>query len=255
MKKLVEIKNLSVGYDDELVLKDVDLEIHENDFLGMIGPNGGGKTTLIKALLGLVKPFEGKIIFHIPASKIGYLPQINQIDKRFPIRVLDVVRSGKADDQHFSLFKDKRAEIEHAETLLQEMGVIHLRNKAIGELSGGQMQRVFLCRSLMNNPELLILDEPDSFVDNHFENELYGKLKELNKRMAIVLVSHDVGTITYYVKTIACVNRELHYHPDNMISSEQLASYNCPLQIITHGDIPHTVLKLHDKEDQHEHVH
>ena len=86
-------------------------------------------------------------------------------------------------------------------------------------------------------------------------DELYGKLKELNKRMAIVLVSHDVGTITYYVKTIACVNTHLHYHPDNMISSEQLASYNCPLQIITHGDIPHTVLKLHDKEDQHGHVH
>ena len=153
MKKLVEIKNLSVGYDDEIVLKEVDLEIHENDFLGMIGPNGGGKTTLIKALLGLVKPYEGKIIFHIPAAKIGYLPQINQIDKRFPIRVLDVVRSGKADGQHFSLFKDKRAEIERAEALLQEMGVIHLRNKAIGELSGGQMQRVFLCRSLMNCTE------------------------------------------------------------------------------------------------------
>lgn len=255
MKKLIEIKNLSVGYDDEIVLKEVELEIYENDFLGMIGPNGGGKTTLIKALLGLIKPFDGKVIFHIPAAKIGYLPQINQIDKRFPIRVLDVVRSGKADGQHFSLFKDKRAEIEHAEALLQEMGIIHLRNKAIGELSGGQMQRVFLCRSLMNNPELLILDEPDSFVDNHFENELYKKLKELNQRMAIILVSHDVGTITYYVKTIACVNTHLHYHPDHVISSEQLASYNCPLQIVTHGDIPHTVLKLHDKEDRHEHVH
>ncbi|MEL7588404.1 MAG: metal ABC transporter ATP-binding protein [Prolixibacteraceae bacterium] len=255
MKKLVAIKNLSAGYDDEVVLKEVNLDISENDFLGMIGPNGGGKTTLIKAMLGLVKPLEGKITFHIPAAKIGYLPQINQIDKRFPIKVIDVVRSGKSEGQHFSLFKNKRTEIEHAEALLSEMGISHLRNKAIGELSGGQMQRVFLCRSLMNDPELLILDEPDSFVDNHFENELYGKLKELNKRMAIVLVSHDVGTITYYVKTIACVNMHLHYHPDNVISSEQLASYNCPLQIITHGDIPHTVLKLHDKEHEHGHIH
>lgn len=255
MKKLVEIINLSVSYGEEVVLKKVDLKIHEKDFLGMIGPNGGGKTTLIKTLLGLVKPVEGKIIFHIPATRIGYLPQINQIDKRFPIKVIDVVRSGKAYGQHFSLFKNNRTEIEQAEALLQEMGIIHLRNKAIGELSGGQMQRVFLCRSLMNNPELLILDEPDSFVDNHFENELYGKLKELNKRMAIILVSHDIGTITYYVKTIACVNTYLHYHPSNTISSEQLASYNCPLQIITHGDIPHTVLKLHDKQDQHEHIH
>jgi len=255
MKKLVEIKNLSVSYDAEVVLREVNLEIHEKDFLGMIGPNGGGKTTLIKTLLGLVKPLEGKIIFHIPASKIGYLPQINQIDKRFPIRVLDVVRSGKADSQHFSFLKSAQAEINRAEALLQEMGIIHLRNKAIGELSGGQMQRVFLCRSLMNDPELLILDEPDSFVDNHFENELYGKLRDLNERMAIVLVSHDVGTITYYVKTIACVNTHLHYHPDNKITSEQLASYNCPLQIITHGDIPHTVLKLHDNQDQHGHTH
>ncbi len=255
MKKLVEIKNLSVSYDKEVVLKKVDLEIRERDFLGMIGPNGGGKTTLIKTLLGLVKPFEGNITFHIPATKIGYLPQINQIDKRFPIRVLDVVRSGKPDGQHFSFFKNKKTEIEYAENLLKEMGILHLRNKAIGELSGGQMQRVFLCRSLMNDPELLILDEPDSFVDNHFENELYGKLKELNSRMAIVLVSHDVGTITYYVKTIACINTELHYHPSNTITSEQLASYNCPLQIITHGDIPHTVLKLHDKQDEHGHTH
>jgi len=255
MKKLVEIKHLSVSYDEEVVLKEVDLEICQNDFLGMIGPNGGGKTTLIKALLGVVRPFEGEITFHIPMSRIGYLPQINQVDKRFPIKVLDVVRSGKADGQHFSLFKNKRDEIAHAEALLQEMGIIHLRNKAIGELSGGQMQRAFLCRSLMNDPELLILDEPDSFVDNHFENELYGKLKELNDHMAIVLVSHDVGTIAYYVKTIACVNMKLHYHPGNIITSKQLASYNCPLQIITHGDIPHTVLKLHDKQDQHGHHH
>ncbi len=117
------------------------------------------------------------------------------------------------------------------------------------------MQRVFLCRSLMNEPELLILDEPDTFVDNQFESELYEKLKELNKRMAILLVSHDVGTISYFVKTIACVNKELHYHPSNIITEKQLASYNCPLQIITHGDIPHTVLQMHDKNHSHEHTH
>lgn len=254
-KLLVEISNLNVSYDEEPVLKDVCLEIRELDFLGMIGPNGGGKTTLIKTLLGLVKARSGKITFHIPATRIGYLPQINQIDKRFPIRVLDVVRSGKSDDQHFSLFKNKKAEISHAEALLEETGIIQLRDKAIGELSGGQMQRVFLCRSLMNNPQLLILDEPDSFVDNRFENELYGKLRELNRRMAIVLVSHDVGTITSYVKTIACVNTYLHYHPDNKISTEQLESYNCPLQIITHGEIPHTVLKSHGNNIEHGHIH
>ncbi|MGE4587029.1 MAG: metal ABC transporter ATP-binding protein [Mangrovibacterium sp.] len=256
MIKLIEIHGLSVSYAEEPVLRNVNLDICEGDFLGVIGPNGGGKTTLIKTMLGLVRPDSGQISFHLPPSRIGYLPQINQIDRRFPIRVLDVVRSGKTDGLHFNLFRDTRAEVARAGALLEEMGIGALRNKAIGELSGGQMQRVFLCRSLINEPRLLILDEPDSFVDNHFENELYGKLRELNKRMAIVLVSHDVGTITYYVKTIACVNRELHYHPGNRITTEQLASYNCPLQIVTHGDVPHTVLKFHDKTGpDHAHHH
>lgn len=254
MQKLLEIKNLTVSYDHEIVLKDVNLTVGKGDFLGVIGPNGGGKTTLIKALLGLVKPTKGEIIFHIPETRVGYLPQINQIDKRFPITVLDVVRSGKTDHRNFSLFRNNKEEVAYAESLLQNMGVLHLRDKAIGELSGGQMQRVFLCRSLMNQPELLILDEPDTFVDNQFESELYDKLKELNERMAIILVSHDVGTISYYVKTIACVARNLHYHPSNVISTEQLASYNCPLQIITHGEVPHTVLGLHGQHD-HDHKH
>lgn len=255
MTKLVEIKNLGVSYGDDEVLKKVNLKINKNDFIGMIGPNGGGKTTLIKAMLDLIKPGTGEIIFHIPKSKIGYLPQINHIDKRFPIKVIDVVRSGKTEGRRSNLLQKNTKEIETAQRLLNEMGVGNLRDKAIGELSGGQMQRVFLCRSLMNNPDLLILDEPDTFVDNQFESELYEKLKELNKRMAILLVSHDVGTISYYVKTIACVNKELHYHPSNVITEEQLASYNCPLQIITHGDIPHTVLRLHDKNDIHGHSH
>jgi len=258
MNKLLEIRNLTVGYDQEMILKNSNLTINKRDFLGVIGPNGGGKTTLIKAILGLVKPTKGEIVRHIPENRMGYLPQINQIDKRFPITVLDVVRSGKTDHHRFSLFSKNKEEIAYADYLLREMGVLQLRDKAIGELSGGQMQRVFLCRSLMSKPDLLILDEPDTFVDNKFESELYDKLKELNERMAIILVSHDVGTISYYVKTIACVNRSVHYHPSNIITKEQLASYNCPLQIITHGEIPHTVLGLHDKQDHnpdHNHNH
>ncbi len=250
-QKLLEISNLNVRFDQELVLSKVNFEVTQGDFIGMIGPNGGGKTTLIKAILGLVEPSDGEIKFNIAANKLGYLPQINQVDKRFPITVLDVVRSGKSDGNKFNWFKSNRTDSNYAESLLEEMGIIQLKNKAIGELSGGQMQRVFLCRSLMNQPDLLILDEPETFVDNQFENELYEKLKELNKHMAIILVSHDVGTISYYVKTIACVNLHLHYHPSNVISTEQLASYDCPLQIITHGDIPHTVLSNHDNHEHH----
>ena len=241
---------MNVSYDGFRVLENVNLAVSDGDFLGMIGPNGGGKTTLLKAILGLVKPDSGTIRFHFKkpeGNAIGYLPQINQIDKKFPITVLDVVRSGKTKKvRSFSL--KNNPEITKALSLLKEMGIENIRDKAIGELSGGQMQRVFLCRALMSDPELLILDEPDTFVDNNFESELYEKLRELNKRMAIILVSHDVGTIVQYVKTIACINLHLHYHPSNKISTEQLASYNCPLQIITHGQVPHTVLKTHDHE-------
>jgi len=253
MKKLLEIKDLSAGYDGNIVLENISLEIFSNDFIGVIGPNGGGKTTLIKTILGLVKPISGEMHLLISKKNIGYLPQVNQIDKRFPISVIDVVRSGKANTALFSSFYKNKQEKEKAESLLQEMGILAIRNKSIGELSGGQMQRVFLCRALMNEPELLVLDEPSTYVDNNFEGELYLKLKELNNRMAILLISHDVGTISFFVKTIACVNRSLHHHPSNIISEEQLTSYNCPLQIITHGNIPHTVLKLHD--EHHEHTH
>lgn len=255
MKKLIEIKNLSAGYDNNIVLENISMEVFAGDFIGVIGPNGGGKTTLIKTILGLIKPVSGEMKLHISKTNIGYLPQVNQIDKRFPITVFDVVRSGKANSALFSSFHKNTLEKEKAESLLEEMGILHIRNKAIGELSGGQMQRVFLCRALMNQPELLVLDEPSTYVDNNFEGELYLKLKELNEQMAILLISHDVGTISFFVKTIACVNRSLHHHPSNIITEEQLASYNCPLQIITHGNIPHTVLKLHDENDRHEHPH
>ena len=255
MKKLLEIKNLCAGYDGMVILENINFQVFSGDFIGVIGPNGGGKTTLIKTILGLIKPISGEMTLHISKTNVGYLPQVNQIDKQFPISVFDVVRSGKSNSALFSSFHTNASERAKAESLLAEMGISAIRNKSIGELSGGQMQRVFLCRALMNEPELLILDEPGTYVDNNFEGELYLKLKELNDQMAILLISHDVGTISFFVKTIACVNRNLHHHPSNIISEEQLASYNCPLQIITHGNIPHTVLKLHDEHEHHEHNH
>ncbi|WP_167610570.1 metal ABC transporter ATP-binding protein [Maribellus sediminis] len=246
MEQLLKIENLTFGYDKQPVLENVNLEVHEKDFLGVIGPNGGGKTTLLKVILGLVKPDKGKVTFsedlHKRKQPIGYLPQVRYIDRKFPITVLDVVLSG-------AIMQNKRrskAEIKAtAEKLLDDMGLLSISRKAIGELSGGQMQRVFLCRALISDPKLLILDEPDTFVDNRFEGELYEKLLQLNKEIAIILVSHDVGTISSHVKTIACVNKHLHYHPSNQISEEQLESYNCPIQVISHGQIPHTVLKHH----------
>ncbi len=248
MRPLIKIEDLDVGYDKVPVLNNVNLEIFENDFLGVIGPNGGGKTTLLKAILGLLKPMRGRIVFDESMNKrrkpIGYLPQVKHIDKNFPITVYEVVRSGAIMKNPHRIGSPEIKK--KTEWLLQEMGITTIRNKAIGELSGGQMQRVFLCRALLSDPKILILDEPDTFVDNRFEGELYERLRMLNKEMAIVLVSHDVGTISSYVKTIACVNGDLHYHPDNTITQDELDSYNCPIKIISHGEIPHTVLKHHN---------
>lgn len=246
MDTIVEIRNLSVAYDGVLALQKASLSVKAPDFIGIIGPNGGGKTSLVKAILGLVKPCEGEVIFHINPKQVGYLPQVNQIDKQFPITVLDVVRSGQAQGLLNSFGQKRRESIARAEQLLEEVDALHLKNQAIGELSGGQMQRVFLCRALMSQPKLLLLDEPDTYVDSQFEASLYEKLRKLNKQMAILLISHDIGTISSYIKTIACVNKNLHYHESNIISSEQLAGYNCPLQIVSHSDIPHTVLCKHN---------
>ena len=249
MDTLVQIHNLSVGYGQNLILQNVSLSIRQFDFIGVIGPNGGGKTTLLKALLGLLLPFSGEIIFDESMTegnthRIGYLPQINNIDRKFPVTVFDVVRSGLMSRKRLT-GRYSLEENERANNLMTEMGIYNIRSKAIGELSGGQIQRALLCRALVNNPKLLVLDEPNTYVDNRFERELYEKLKMLNEKLAILLVSHDLGTISTYVKSYACVNGSLHYHDGNKVTPELLVSYECPIQIISHGEIPHTVLYNH----------
>jgi zinc transport system ATP-binding protein len=246
--KIIELKNVSAGYNGETIIEDVSLEIFGNDFIGVIGPNGAGKTTLIKTILRLITPYKGEINYFFKARKseapIGYLPQVNTIDNRFPITVKDVIMSGLLSRKKL-IKRFTKEEKQKADILIKQMKIEKIASKPIGELSGGQMQRVFLCRAIISDPELLILDEPNTFVDNKFESELYEILKKLNEKMAIVVVSHDIGTISTYVKTIACVNRKVHYHKSNIISQEQLDSYNCPIQLITHGHIPHTVLESH----------
>ncbi len=246
MEPLISLHKINAGYNGKVVLKNINLDIYPNDFIGIIGPNGGGKSTLLKVILGVLKPFSGKISFEQKGMlrHIGYLPQMNDVDKAFPIRVLDVVLSGLLGKKGL-IARYHRKDKEKAIELLDFVGLKDLQNRAIGQLSGGQMQRVYLCRALMNDPKLLILDEPNNFVDKHFESELYELLNELNKKMAILLVSHDIGTISSFVKTIACVNEYLHYHQSNKISEEILKTYNCPIELITHGHVPHRVLHKH----------
>ena len=241
---LISIRNMDVAYHHQLVLSDVSLKVFEQDFIGIIGPNGGGKTTLVKAILGLLKPQKGSIEHSLDNSEIGYLPQGNQVDESFPITVREVVASGLEHGLKFEFrkTKDKRLKVEE---ILERVGIMPLGSRPVGELSGGEFQRTMLARAIISSPKLLVLDEPDTYVDNRFETELYSLLKALNEEMTILLVSHDIGTISPYIKTIACVNRDLHYHSSNEISEEQLKVYNCPIEIITHGTVPHRVIKTH----------
>lgn len=250
-QKIASLHKVSAGYDSNAVISNVNLDIFADDFIGIIGPNGGGKTTLVKVILGLIKPLKGSVEFTMDSLKarspIGYLPQINDIDKKFPISVGDVVLSGFMNSGKY-INKYSPSEKSRANEIMDDMDIYALKKKSVGELSGGQLQRVFLCRAIVSAPKLLILDEPNTYVDNKFEGELYEKLSQLNKSMAILIVSHDIGMISTYIKTIACVNGEVHYHRSNIINEEQLQSYNCPIQLITHGEVPHTVLKTHNHQ-------
>jgi zinc transport system ATP-binding protein len=244
---LLEMNSVSVSYGSNIALQDADLKVYDNDFIGVIGPNGGGKTTLLKVILGLVKPVKGKVVFNQElqgSNKIGYLPQMSTGDNNFPVTVKDVILSGlmirKGLISMMSLSDKKKAR-----QVIEELGLAELENSSLSELSGGQLQRVFLGRAVIGEPRLLLLDEPGNFVDTNFETDFYEKLRVLNSRMAIMMVSHDVGTISAHIKSFACVNRHLHYHPSSEITNEELMAYGCPIQLITHGEVPHTVLKKH----------
>jgi len=243
-KPLIQIRDLEAGYQGNTVLTKVSLTIMDGDFIGIIGPNGGGKTTLIKVLMGLLKPSRGSVEYLMDRSEIGYLPQGFQLDERFPITVREVVASGLDLRLHTSPGL-KKSEKDQVNKALQRAGLLNLQRRSIGELSGGELQRTLLARAIASSPRLLVLDEPDTHVDNRFEKELYQLLRELNQNMTILLVSHDIGTISPYIKSIACVNRDLHYHASNEMNEEQLKVYNCPIEIITHGTVPHRVMKTH----------
>jgi zinc transport system ATP-binding protein len=247
MAYLLEMRSLSASYDSGFVLEDIDFYVNESDFIGVIGPNGGGKTTLLKVILGLIKPAKGRIEFNnsiINSNSIGYLPQISTGDANYPVTVTDVILSGMMIRKKI-LSRMSAMDKKRAHEVIEELGLSGMEDSPLTELSGGQLQRVFLGRAIIGNPKLLLLDEPGNFVDSTFENDFYGKLKDLNGRMAILMVSHDIGMISSHVKSYACVNRRLHYHPSSEISNEQLLAYGCPIQLITHGEVPHTVLKSH----------
>lgn len=182
---ILQMTGISAAYDNKTVLENINLTVFERDFLGVIGPNGGGKTTLIKVMLGLLNPTAGKVTFYqegeeVPEISMGYLPQYNSIDKKFPISVYEVVLSGL--NRQKSLFRSfSPAQHEQVKQVIARMGLEGLEKRAIGQLSGGQLQRALLGRALVSNPQVLILDEPNTYIDKRFEAKLYSLLEEINR--------------------------------------------------------------------------
>jgi zinc transport system ATP-binding protein len=246
---IIEIEDLWFSFNGQPVLQGVNLTVRKGDYLVIFGPNGGGKTVLLKLMLGLLRPNRGTIrVFGLPPEKaawrIGYVPQNVHINKEFPISVLDVVlmgrlRRGRGWSGHSR--EDRRA----AQEAMEQMGVWEVRHRRVGQLSGGQLQRVFIARALVGEPECLFLDEAMASIDTYSRGEFYELLRHLNEKMTIVSVSHDLMVLSSHVKAVACVNRELYYHDSGEITQEMLDQvYHCPVDLVAHG-IPHRVFPRH----------
>ena len=247
--KAIEIKNLIIKLNGREVLKDINLSLDEGKFIGIVGPNGGGKTTLLRAILGLMKPTSGQIrIFGRPPEEVlktgcmfGYLPQILKVKPDFPIRVIDVVmmgRYGRVGILRWPGEKDRKKAIEY----LSMMGVEELRNVPFGQLSGGQQQRASIARALAGEPKILILDEPNTGIDVIGQGDFYHLLKGLRKKfgITILMASHDIGTITAYVDEIACLNYTFHYqgNPLGALNENVLTElYGKNVDLLLHTDI------------------
>lgn len=245
---IIELENVSFSYNGEPVLKNVTLGINAREFLAVIGPNGGGKSTLVKLILGLLKPGSGRIrVFGQPPARVshrfGYIPQDVSINKAFPISVIDVVLMGRLHSRGRS--RISRSDRRDALQMLEMMGLGGFGNRRIDELSGGQRERAFIARALITDPDILILDEPTAGVDTGGRTELYALLKDLNATKTIIVVSHDLMVMSSYVKSVACVSQQVHYHGDNEITDVMLEmGYQCPVELIAHGK-PHRILKTH----------
>ena len=230
---VIDIENLSFSYDRDIILDNINLSVHAGDFLAIIGPNGGGKSTLLKLILGLEKTKQGSIkVFGQTPSKnlslIGYVPQNTNVNTDFPIKVIEVVLMGHVGEKT-PLFGYGKDEIACAMGALAQVSMQEFAQKKIGSLSGGQRQRVMIARALCAHPKILILDEPTSSIDIKGQKEIYELLKLLNKNITIVVVSHDISVILEYANKAAHINKKLSYHD----ISDKKSTFH------THGDEEH----------------
>ncbi len=250
----IEIDNVSFFYNSHPVLTNVNLRVEEKDFMAIMGPNGSGKTTLLKIILGVLNPARGsvRIFGKAPieaAGLLGYVPQDTWLNKGFPISVQDVALMGRLGRTGRGR-RYTSGDRDLARKVLEKVGMWDYRDRPIGKLSGGQRQRVLIARALTVEPKILLLDEPTASVDQQFQTDLYGLLKELNATITVVIVSHDVSVLSDYIKSVACLNQTLYRHESGELTEEMLtAAYQCPVDLIAHGRVPHRVLRRHDHRD------
>lgn len=237
---VIEIDDLSFRFDGgPLVLENVNLRIEAGDFASIIGPNGGGKTTLVKLIIGLFKPTTGKVrVFGGPPGKarprIGYMPQHAMMDPRFPVRAVDVVMMGRL-GRGFRIATYAGADRKAAGAALETVGLGAAGGRPFSDLSGGQRQRVLLARALVTDPELLLLDEPAANLDQKVEHDFFDLLKELNRHLTIVLVSHDLGFVAGFVRTVICVHREVDVHPTSELDGRRISEiYGGDVRMVHH---------------------
>ncbi len=245
--KAIEIEGLNYSAGRKEILKDITLCLDRGRFLGIVGPNGGGKTTLLKLILGILIPSGGRISVMGVAPQeainkgiFGYLPQALRVDINFPARAIDVVLSGLYGKIGYLRFPTRRDKTKAVEAL-RTMGMDELAFEIFGNLSAGQQQRVLAARALVAEPEILILDEPSTGIDVVGQEDFYHLLKGLQKRLGltIVMVSHDIGAVTGYVDEVACLNRTLHYHgnPSQALSEDVLSRlYGRYVDIMLHSE-------------------
>jgi len=249
---VLEINSLNFSYNSSLILENIDFKLKKNDFCAILGPNGGGKTTLAKLICGILKPdsgtikINGKNITKI-SPDIGYIPQNIMAFEDFPSSCLDIVLSGNIKQSKWG-FSYSRSFIDKAMDKMRLMMIDDLAKKRFSDLSGGQKQRILISRALLSEPDILILDEPTSSVDMENRTKLYQILRELNKDMTIILVSHDISIVLQYVKSVCCVNKTLFYHPSPDINQEMLLkTYHCPVEIIS-SHTHYRPLKSHNND-------
>lgn len=236
---IITLENVSFAYGKLPVLENVSLNIERGEFLGVVGPNGGGKSTLLKIILGLLKPRHGRVTVLGKSpdkgrKSIGYVPQYASLKREFPITVQETVLLGLLGTTR-PWFGYTAKEISAAQTAMQEAQILDLATRQLGTLSGGQFQRVIIARSLIANPDIIILDEPTANVDVRMEENIFDLLKRLNKRATIIVVSHDVGFISEYVNRVACINKSLACHETSAITGEMIEQiYGEPVHMIQH---------------------